>query len=151
MLTYQIPEIQLRLFINEPDDYHPMPVNNPLMLEKYLEPLKHSPNEQLVALHLNTNGEITGICVVAQGSISESTVHPREIFKAAIINNAHSIILAHNHPSGNNQPSKADIQVTQGLIAAGELLGIPVIDHVIVSPTNKPIYSLREQHDQLWD
>jgi DNA repair protein RadC len=60
-------------------------------------------------------------------------VHPREVFKAAILSNSASVILFHNHPSGNTSPSKTDVDITERLIEAGRIIGIEVIDHVIVS------------------
>jgi DNA repair protein RadC len=69
-------------------------------------------------------------------------VHPREVFRDAIIDNAHSIIVVHNHPSGNLEPSSQDIEITKQLSQSGEIIGIKVLDHVIIS--KKGICSLRE-------
>lgn len=81
---------------------------------------------------LNAAGGVVGIHEVAHGSLEACPVHPREVFKRALANNAHSIIIAHNHPSGDATPSGQDIETTKRLIDCGRLLGIPVVDHVIV-------------------
>ncbi len=81
---------------------------------------------------LNTKNNITGINVVSIGSLNSSLVHPREVFKAAILGNAAAIILAHNHPSGDPSPSPEDLEITRRLVEAGKILGIEVLDHVII-------------------
>jgi DNA repair protein RadC len=80
--------------------------------------------------------------------VSASLVHPREVFKAALLANSTAIIVAHNHPSGSETPSLEDLETTKTLIAAGELLGVKVLDHVIVISTG--LTSLRESHGYLW-
>ena len=85
---------------------------------------------------------------ISDGTLDTILVHPREVFKSAIAANAHAIVLAHNHPSGDPTPSEADIKVTRDLIRAGQLLKIEVIDHVIIgratSGRAKDYASLRE-------
>ena len=78
------------------------------------------------------------------GSLNASIVHPREVMKCAILNNAASIIVGHNHPSGDPTPSREDIEVTKRLAEAGKILGIDVLDHVIVTYTGKNV-SLKEK------
>lgn len=92
---------------------------------------------------LAKNGEVTGAHEVSHGDLDMSIVHPREVFKRAILNNAAGIILAHNHPSGSLEPSKEDQEITQRLKAAGELLGIAVVDHIIIS--NFGYYSFKDE------
>ena len=75
--------------------------------------------------------ELLGVSV---GTLSQVEVHPRELFREAIRRGAHSVILTHNHPSGDPTPSDSDIEMTNRMTAAGQLLGIPVLDHVIVAP-----------------
>lgn len=95
--------------------------------------LRDTDRETFVVLLANTQHAIVGINTVSVGTLNTSVVHAREVFKAAIVANAAAIFLAHNHPSGMVSPSMEDITVTRDLVAAGKLLGIPVIDHVIVS------------------
>jgi DNA repair protein RadC len=90
--------------------------------------------EHAAALFLNTHGKPTGASILGIGSLTTVPMPGREIFKAALLANACSLILAHNHPSGSAQPSPQDIRLTRLLIAAGELLGIRVLDHLIVTP-----------------
>jgi DNA repair protein RadC len=110
-------------------------------------PRFHPDKENFVVLHLTTKRNITGFDIVSVGTLDSANVHPRETFRAAIVSNAHAIILMHNHPSGDPTPSDADIRVTRDLREAGKLLRIDVIDHVIVgdySTESKPYTSLRE-------
>ena len=83
-------------------------------------------------LMLNQKNRVIGIHTVSMGSLTASVVHPREVFKVAILANCASILLAHNHPSGDCQPSKEDRAITTRLVEAGRLLGISVLDHVII-------------------
>lgn len=88
--------------------------------------------EYFVCLLLDGKNRITGIHTVSQGSLNQSIVHPREVFKAAILANSAAIVLAHNHPTGDLTPSREDLEITRRLKEAGELLGVHVLDHVIV-------------------
>lgn len=81
---------------------------------------------------LNTKKELEYIETISMGSLDKTVVEPREVFLKSIKRNAHTIILIHNHPSGDPQPSRADIDITKKLVASGDLLGIGVIDHIII-------------------
>lgn len=83
-------------------------------------------------LLLNTKNKIAGATIVSIGTLNHSVVHPREVFKAAILANAAGIICFHNHPSGDPAPSADDITVTDRIAKAGEILGIKVLDHIII-------------------
>ena len=83
-------------------------------------------------LILNTKNKVVAVHEVSRGTLNSSMVHPREIFKPAVLHNAAGIICFHNHPSGDTVPSKEDIEVTERLVAAGEIMGIIVMDHIIV-------------------
>lgn len=103
--------------------------------------------ETVVVLLLNTRRKIIGFSRVSSGTLDTCLVHPREVFKTAIEQGASAIILMHNHPSGDPAPSEGDIKVTRELIAAGRLLKIEVLDHVIVgdkTSTSRGFASLRE-------
>src|SRR5215813_10423878 len=93
--------------------------------------------EHFVILLLNQKNRVTGVNMVSIGSLSASIVHPREVYKSAILSNAASIICGHNHPSTDCQPSKEDRAITARLVEAGRLLGVNVLDHVIISGTGK--------------
>lgn len=88
--------------------------------------------EVFLVLCLNVKNEIIAVHQCHVGSLNASIVHPREVFKSAILNNAGSIIVGHNHPSGNNQYSPEDIEVSKRLKEAGEIIGIQVLDSIIV-------------------
>lgn len=88
--------------------------------------------ELFIVLSLDSKLRMTAVNVITQGTLDASIVHPREVFQAAIMNNAASIIVVHNHPSGDPTPSKKDTAVTRKLIKAGRLLSIPVKDHIIL-------------------
>ena len=88
--------------------------------------------EVFILITLNTKNIVTGYFEVHRGTINSSLVHPREVFKRALLNNARYIMVAHNHPSGDPNPSKEDIQITERLKEAGNLLGINLLDHIIV-------------------
>lgn len=88
--------------------------------------------ECLVALLLNTRRRIKGHCFVSTGTMDTLLVHAREVFRLAIIGSAHSIVVMHNHPSGEAMPSQGDINVTRDLIRAGQFLKIELLDHVVV-------------------
>jgi len=81
---------------------------------------------------LNTRKRLIRVDVISQGTLDTILVHPREVFRAAIVANAAGIVLVHNHPSGDPTPSEADIKVTRDLIRAGQLLKIEVVDHIII-------------------
>ena len=88
--------------------------------------------EKFIALALNTKNHVTAVLPVSSGSLNASIVHPRELFQRAILANCASLILAHNHPSGDPVPSPEDIALTRKLIEAGVLLDIPVLDHIVL-------------------
>ncbi len=88
--------------------------------------------EAFVALYMDTKGKPSGLNVVSVGTLSASLVHPREVFKPAILLNAASVIVAHNHPSGDPTPSDADIQTSGRLREAGKILGIQVFDSIVI-------------------
>ena len=99
------------------------------MIKEQLEGLDR---EQFIIACLNTKNEPTNITVVSVGSLNKAIVHPREVFKTAILSNAASVMAFHNHPSGDTTPSDQDIQLTHRLVEVGELLGIKLLDHLII-------------------
>jgi len=94
--------------------------------------LQEETKEHLIALHLDSKNRIVCFDRVAVGSMSSAIAHPREVFKSALLSSAAAILLVHNHPSGDPAPSQDDIRITQRLRDCGDLLGIPVIDHIII-------------------
>lgn len=114
-------------------------INNPYNAHKLIQTvldLHNSTVEKFGILTLDTKNNVIGVHVISIGSLNASIVHPREVFQQAILNNACSILLFHNHPSGDTTPSPQDIDVTDRLVKAGGILGIHVLDHVIVGDVN---------------
>jgi proteasome lid subunit RPN8/RPN11 len=92
--------------------------------------------EWFIALLLTTRRHVKGHHVITTGILDQVLVHPREVFRTAIVSAAHAILVMHNHPGGDPSPSESDIRVTRELHRAGQLLRIEVLDHVIVTPFN---------------
>ena len=99
---------------------------------RLLADLVDAEQEQVVVLCLDAKNVVTHRALVAMGSLSERSVAPRDVFREAVRRNARAVIVAHNHPSGDPAPSTADKALTAKLVAGGELLGIPILDHVII-------------------
>lgn len=94
--------------------------------------LQDRDREHCIAMFLDTRLKITAIHTIGIGTLESLPLHPREVFKAAILSNASGMIIAHNHPSGDPEPSKNDIDITKRLVEAGQILGINIIDHIII-------------------
>lgn len=110
--------------IRSPQDVHSI-------VEAVLE-LSKKTQEHFVVLSLNTKNVVIGVHTLHIGTVNASIVHPRDVFQRAILNNATSIIICHNHPSGDLTPSQEDIDVTKRIQASGDLLGIEMLDHIII-------------------
>ena len=98
--------------------------------------LKGKKKEHFVVLCLDTRNGLINHKLVSVGSLDTSIVHPREVFNEAITSRAASVIFAHNHPSGDPEPSKEDVELTRRLAKAGEIMGIDVLDHIIICDTS---------------
>jgi DNA repair protein RadC len=94
--------------------------------------LKYETKEHFLALHLDSKNRILCLDKVSSGSLNASIVHPREVFKTALLSSAAAILFVHNHPSGNPEPSREDLELTTRLKQAGDLLGLRVLDHIII-------------------
>lgn len=113
----------------------PIYVRNAGQAYHYLRHMGFSQKEQLVGLYLNSRYRVVHEEIISIGSMTASIVHPREVFQPAIEHGAVGVILAHNHPSGQLEPTRADIAITSQLKGAGALLGIELVDHIIVATT----------------
>ena len=100
---------------------------------KYLSEFKNEDREFFIVLGLDTQNKVLYREVVAIGTLNKTIIHPREVFKTAITKSVHSIIIAHNHPSGTTNPSKEDQDMTKKLKACGELLDIKLLDSIIIT------------------
>ena len=112
-------------------------ITKPQDILKSIKSFVRSDRELFVGLYLNARNQVIAHHVISIGTVNASLVHPREVFKPAIIKNANSVIIAHNHPSGGVEPSEADLEVSKRLKDAGKLLGIELLDHVIITPDGK--------------
>jgi DNA repair protein RadC len=104
--------------------------------------LQDEPTEVFVILCLTTNYRVIAYHEVSRGTLDSTLVHPREVFKAALLANAAAIIVCHNHPSGDPTPTADDIEVTRRLAATGQVVGIEVLDHIVVGDGR--YYSFKE-------
>lgn len=111
--------------------------------EYYMEQLRHEEQEQLLCMMLDTKNHLLGEEMVFKGTVNGSMVSPREIFLAAMSYHAVGIILVHNHPSGDPSPSQPDLEFTDRVLRAGDLLNIPLLDHIIIGDCS--YLSFREQ------
>lgn len=89
--------------------------------------------ELFCILNLRTNGQVINANIVTMGTLNESLVCPREVFKSSILSNAAHVVLVHNHPSGDPTPSREDVDITKRLQICGDMIGIPVVDHIITN------------------
>ncbi len=109
------------------------------LVRKFLDELDR---EAMIVIALNAKSEPTCLQVISIGSLSASIVHPREVFKVAILSNAYSILLAHNHPSGDTTPSQEDIKITKRIKNASDIMGVSLLDHLIIGSDG--YYSFKE-------
>ncbi|MEI6533365.1 MAG: DNA repair protein RadC [Candidatus Roizmanbacteria bacterium] len=118
-------------------------IQQPKDILSHVYEIKEAKKENFVVIYLNARNELIQKEIISVGTLNASLVHPREVFEPAIRCVAGQIILAHNHPSGDPDPSDADIEITQRLTDAGKILGIDVVDHVIV--TKEKYFSFKEK------
>jgi DNA repair protein RadC len=114
-------------------DGQPRYVRTALQAYEYVRDMARGKKEQLRGLYLNAHYEVIRDEVISVGSMTANIVHPREVFQPAISQGAVAVIVAHNHPSGSLQPTEEDIEVTRQLIAAGNVLAVELLDHLIIT------------------
>jgi DNA repair protein RadC len=101
------------------------------LFRNYQSLFKDHVRERFVVFWLNCLNKIIGFEVVTEGLLNSSLVHPREVFRGAIVATSAAILIAHNHPSGNSEPSAEDIAITRQIVESGKIIGIPLHDHII--------------------
>ncbi len=111
---------------------------------KLLIPIVHLKQEEFRVVLLNSKNKVIGIPVISRGSLDQTVVYPRDVFRPAIISGACFIILVHNHPSGDPTPSDNDILLTRELCMCGKVMGIEVVDHVIIGMEGYASFKLRK-------
>lgn len=140
-----VPWVRVMLVKDSPASYYPA-VHSSQDVVNLSQDMLSLDREEFRVLLLNAKHQVMGVHTVSIGSLTVSIVHPREVYKAAILANAAAIIGIHNHPSGNPDPSPEDHALTKRLSEAGNILGITLLDHVIIG--HKTHYSFADQ-DQL--
>ena len=125
----------------QPHTSSPEPVAGPAQALAHLDQLRSNDRETLAVLLLDVRLSLIGVETIAMGTVAHVSVEPREVFAPAVTARASSIVLAHNHPSGNAEPSPQDADFTRAMVEAGRVLGIDVVDHLIVTP--RSYYSFR--------
>ena len=101
--------------------------------EGWVQEIGNNDRETFCVLCLDTKGNLVNLSIAHIGTLNQTLIHNREIFKIAVLSNANKIIVGHNHPSGELEPSSQDIEYTEAVIKAGNILGIEVLDHIIVN------------------
>lgn len=125
-------EIGRRYFAKQPGSIF---VRQSKQAADYLKDMGNLRKEQLRGLYLNSRYQVIHEEIISLGSLTANIVHPREVFQPALEHGAIAIVLAHNHPSGRINPTQADIAITRQLVEAGQLMGIDIVDHLIITAT----------------
>lgn len=144
--TMRLRELTIRYSVKKDYDDQPVIVGRTLTTPRdslaLMAVLQDEPAEVFAILCLTTKHRVIAYHEVSRGTLDSALAHPREVFKAALLANAAAIIAAHNHPSGDPTPSPDDVALTRRLAEAGEVIGIPVLDHIIVGDGR--YYSFKE-------
>lgn len=124
-------ELGRRTWLSCPNSPHT--INGPEGVARLLMPeVRDLKKEIFYSIHLDNRNKLIDKEIISIGSLNASIVHPREVFRGALVRSAAAIIVSHNHPAGDVEPSKEDIEVTGRLLRAGKVLGVPLLDHVIL-------------------
>lgn len=131
--TYRIQVVRLQMVREASLKTYARTIGTPAEAAELVRPLlAGADREHFLVLCLDTKNRVNAVHTVSVGTLNSSAVHPREVFKAAILANAAAVILAHNHPSGDPTPSREDRETTARLVECGKILGIEVLDHVVL-------------------
>lgn len=150
MAAKRIDIVKIKMVKEASTMYAKRKISNPWDAYKiFKDYIDDSNKENFVIMCLNVKNEPTHLSTISIGSINESLVSPSEVYKVALLSNAGRIMVCHNHPSGHVSPSRADKAVTERLYEAGEILGIKLLDHIIVS--DGEYYSFKENHEEPFD
>lgn len=145
---YKVPHYKVRLVREEEHEYAATSCGSAEIASFIFRTLlKDIPHEEVVALYLKGNNDIIGSQTLSIGGLHGAALLPADVFRGALAASASAIILGHNHPSGDPTPSAADIQLTRQVALAGDLIGIPLFDHIVVAevPSGRsPYVSLRD-------
>ena len=143
---YKLDRVAIRM-VKEPPLYSDVPLSNPEAVIKVMRDVFKEYDREVVALvSLKSNLTPVNLNIVSIGAIDQAVIHPRELLKSAILSNAASVLIAHNHPSGDLSPSGPDISMTDRMQQVFSLMGIDIVDHVIIGD-NDHYYSFREHQE----
>lgn len=117
---------------NPPEWIESKRFSSPMLLMELFRDLEFEAKEHFLSIHLDGKNRILAVDKVSIGSLNQAIVHPREVFKTALLSSAAAVVLIHNHPSGDPAPSPEDRNITRRLCEGGELLGIKILDHIII-------------------
>jgi DNA repair protein RadC len=120
------------VLVREREDYEPVMCRGPDEVYEFMKDLQHSDRERFYALHIDGRSCVVSCEEVGVGTATSALVHPREVYKAAILSSASGVILVHNHPTGDPSPSASDRAIAKRLGLAGELLNIPLVDSLVI-------------------
>ena len=132
----------MRLIREEDRNYQPRALNCSKDVYEFFKDIEDLDRESFYCAHLDQKNRVISCEEVSKGTVSASLVHPREVYKSAVLSSAASIITAHNHPSGDPTPSREDREITARLVNAGRILGIPLLDSVIIG--HGQYYSMKD-------
>nr|WP_297708306.1 JAB domain-containing protein [uncultured Butyrivibrio sp.] len=151
--VYELRKVDVRIkLVDEVPLFSRTPIDTPARaMEVVRRALSEMDREYCAVVNLDTTGRPLNFNIVSVGDLNKTSVPMQNVFKSAILSNAHSIMMFHNHPDGVVLPSRADLMVTANLIEAGNLMNIPVKDHIIVGGGNKDFYSMREHHKGMFE
>jgi DNA repair protein RadC len=149
--SYEVPRYRLSLVREGSGTYAAESVGHSEAAARVIGALlADCPTERIVVVYLNGANKIVGSEIVAQGGQSGCSVAPSEVFRGAIVACARAIVVGHNHPSGDPTASRDDVTMTRAMVQAGAILGIPVLDHVIVTPDGGPWAAMRDSHSAIF-
>lgn len=141
--------LELARRISTVSKFEKLLLNNPMAIYEFLSPqMSHLPYESFRVLSLDTKKCLIKSSEISKGTLDATVVHPREVFREAIEVNAHSIIISHNHPSGDPVPSQKDRDITNILLKAGDILNIELVDHIVIG--RGKYFSFREEGILFW-
>ena len=141
----KIEVVNIRM-VKEPTIYSEDKIRTPEdAMEVLADELKTYDRETFGVLNLKTNGQPINFNICSVGTMDQSMVHPREIFKSCLLSNAAAFIAIHNHPSGNVNPSQEDRDVTKRLLACSDLMGIKMLDHIVIGGNTGYMYSFKQE------
>lgn len=129
-------KVRTKLVIEGHKEYKPIKLSNSSDVYETFKKLVESDKEKFYSIFLDCKNKVIGVDMVSQGALDSAPVHPREVYKSALLASAANVIFVHGHPSGEPDPSFSDREITKLLKQAGELLQIGVLDHIIIGPNS---------------